>query len=109
MRSAQFKNRNINMAGNLFLLSGFKQSEQYPAIVCVHPGGGVKEQTAGAYAERVGDVYSAGRQNSATLRQPFWPGVNHALATFCKGSLQTVSGALAEEGGFCPSTLRNSQ
>jgi fermentation-respiration switch protein FrsA (DUF1100 family) len=46
MRSVQFKNRAINMTGNLHLPNGFKESEQYPAIVCVHPGGGVKEQTA---------------------------------------------------------------
>src|SRR5262249_3757507 len=44
MRSVQFKNRNINMAGNLYLPNGFKESEQYPAIVCVHPGGGVKNR-----------------------------------------------------------------
>ena len=55
MRSVQFKNRNINMAGNLYLPNGFKESEQYPAIVCVHPGGGVKEQTAGVYAQRLAD------------------------------------------------------
>lgn len=25
---------------------------KYPAIICVHPGGGVKEQTAGLYTEK---------------------------------------------------------
>src|SRR5262245_10544082 len=43
------------MAGNLYLPNGFKESEQYPAIVCVHPGGCVKEQTAGVYAQRLAD------------------------------------------------------
>jgi fermentation-respiration switch protein FrsA (DUF1100 family) len=55
MRNVQFKNRNINMAGNLYLPNGFEESEQYPAIVCVHPGGGVKEQTAGVYAQRLAE------------------------------------------------------
>jgi hypothetical protein len=43
MRSVQFKNRIIKMAGNLYRPNGLKESEQYPAVVCVHPGGGVKE------------------------------------------------------------------
>jgi uncharacterized protein len=53
MRSVQFKNRSIDMAGNLYLPNGFKESQRYPAIVCVHPGGGVKEQTVGVYAQRL--------------------------------------------------------
>jgi hypothetical protein len=32
------------MAGNLFQPNDFKASEHYPAIVGVHPGGGVKER-----------------------------------------------------------------
>ncbi len=55
MQSVQFKNRNITLAGNVFLPSGFKDGERYPAIVCVHPGGGVKEQTAGLYAQRLAE------------------------------------------------------
>jgi fermentation-respiration switch protein FrsA (DUF1100 family) len=54
-RGVTFKNRNINMAGNVYLPNGFKESERYPATVCVHPGGGVKEQTAGVYAQRLAD------------------------------------------------------
>jgi hypothetical protein len=46
MQSVQFKNRSINMAGSLYPPKNFKQSPQYGAIVCVHPDGGVKEQTA---------------------------------------------------------------
>jgi hypothetical protein len=36
MRSAQCN----RMAGNLYLPNGFRESEQYRAIVSVHPGGG---------------------------------------------------------------------
>jgi fermentation-respiration switch protein FrsA (DUF1100 family) len=52
MRSVQFKNRTINLAGNRYLPNGFKESERYPAVVCVHQSGGVKKQTAGVYAQR---------------------------------------------------------
>ena len=45
-----FKNHDILMSGNLYLPQGFSKSRQYAAIVVVHPGGGVKEQTAGLYA-----------------------------------------------------------
>lgn len=45
-----FKNDNLRMAGVLYLPAGMDESKKYPAIVCVHPGGGIKEQTAGLYA-----------------------------------------------------------
>jgi uncharacterized protein len=55
MRSVQFKNNAIEMAGNLYLPKGFTESQKYAALVCVHPGGGVKEQTAGLYAQRLAE------------------------------------------------------
>ena len=39
------------MVGDLFLPENFDSKAQYAAIIVVHPGGGVKEQTAGLYAE----------------------------------------------------------
>ncbi|MFB6888574.1 alpha/beta hydrolase [Kitasatospora sp. NPDC056327] len=50
MQSTTFPNGPITMAGNLFLPEGFDPDGSYPAVVTVHPGGGVKEQTAGLYA-----------------------------------------------------------
>ncbi|WP_310232830.1 alpha/beta hydrolase [Brevibacillus nitrificans] len=41
------------MAGDLYLPGGFEESKKYPALVTVHPGGGVKEQTAGLYAQNL--------------------------------------------------------
>lgn len=38
------------IAGNVYLPSDFKEGKKYPAIITVHPGGGVKEQTSGLYA-----------------------------------------------------------
>jgi len=55
MKSVQFKNGAVDMAGNLFLPNGFNESTRYPAIVSIHPGGGVKEQTAGLYAQRLAE------------------------------------------------------
>lgn len=53
MISAEFKNAGIVMRGNLHLPESFDGKEKYPAIVVVHPGGGVKEQVAGTYADRM--------------------------------------------------------
>src|SRR5688572_32547883 len=43
------------MAGNLYLPAGFDKNKKYAAIVVVHPGGGVKEQTAGLYAQQLAE------------------------------------------------------
>ena len=50
MRSVTFTNNTVPVAGNLHLPPGFDAAARYPALVCVHPGNGVKEQTAGIYA-----------------------------------------------------------
>lgn len=55
MKAVSFKNNAIDMAGNLYLPEGFSEAKRYAAIVVVHPGGGVKEQTAGVYAQRLAD------------------------------------------------------
>lgn len=48
-----FKNGIWKMAGDLYLPKDFDKNRKYAAIICVHPGGGVKEQTAGLYAEKL--------------------------------------------------------
>jgi fermentation-respiration switch protein FrsA (DUF1100 family) len=50
VQSVMFKNNEIMMSGNVYLPKGFSENRKYAAIVVVHPGGGVKEQTAGLYA-----------------------------------------------------------
>ncbi|EJB8474229.1 alpha/beta hydrolase [Citrobacter freundii] len=45
-----FRNNEIMMSGNVYVPPDFSENRQYAAIVVVHPGGGVKEQTAGLYA-----------------------------------------------------------
>lgn len=54
-QSIKFKNREIYMAGNIFLHKDFDQINKYPAIVIGHPAGGVKEQTAGIYASKMAE------------------------------------------------------
>jgi hypothetical protein len=55
MQSTTFPNGPITMAGNLFLPEDFDPNGSYPAIVTVHPGGGVKEQTVGLYAKKLAE------------------------------------------------------
>lgn len=54
-KSVTFKNNGIDMAGDLYLPKNFRESTKYPTIVSVHPGGGVKEQTAGLYAQKLAE------------------------------------------------------
>jgi len=55
LRTVSFKNNGIDMAGNLYLPKSFSETAKYPAIISVHPGGGVKEQTAGLYARKLAE------------------------------------------------------
>ncbi len=48
-----FKNRDITIVGNLYFPKNFDNSKKYSAIIVGHPAGGVKEQTAGLYAQKL--------------------------------------------------------
>jgi fermentation-respiration switch protein FrsA (DUF1100 family) len=53
-----FKNLNglgITMAATLYFPAGFDESKKYATVVVSHPGGGVKEQTAGLYASKLAE------------------------------------------------------
>jgi len=52
-QSVTFDNNGIRMAGDVYFPAGFDNGRKYAAIVSVHPGGGVKEQTAGLYAQKL--------------------------------------------------------
>ncbi len=50
-----FNNNNLKMAGNLYFPVAFDENKKYPVIITVHPGGGVKEQTSGLYAQKMAE------------------------------------------------------
>lgn len=53
MKKVNFKSNNLNVVANMYFPENFDENNQYTAIVVNHPAGGVKEQTAGLYAERL--------------------------------------------------------
>lgn len=56
MQKVHFNNangQNITMAAVIYFPDEFDESKRYPAVVVSHPGGGVKEQAAGLYAQRL--------------------------------------------------------
>lgn len=58
MSSVTFKNLNgqgTTLAAVVHFPAGFDASKAYPAVVVSHPGGGVKEQTAGLYAGKLAE------------------------------------------------------
>lgn len=54
-KSVKFENRTWDVAANLLLPKNFDEKKKYAAVVCVHPGSSVKEQTAGIYGQKLAD------------------------------------------------------
>ena len=46
----------INIVANVYTPANFNASKQYPTVVVAHPNGGVKEQVAGLYAQRLAEL-----------------------------------------------------
>ena len=53
VESVSFANKGIQLSGHLHLPPDFQADRKYPALVGVHPAGGVKEQTVGLYAAKL--------------------------------------------------------
>lgn len=45
----------IDIAANIYTPANYDKSKQYPTVVVAHPNGGVKEQVAGLYAQRLAE------------------------------------------------------
>ncbi len=54
-KTVSFFNRNIMISAHLHLPEGFQSNKKYPALVGIHPAGGVKEQTIGLYASKLAE------------------------------------------------------
>lgn len=51
----QYKLNGLDIAANVYTPAGYDPAKTYPAIVVAHPNGGVKEQVAGLYAQRLAE------------------------------------------------------
>ncbi|VFA41414.1 alpha/beta hydrolase [Chryseobacterium indologenes] len=62
----------ITLSAVIYFPEGFDQNKKYPSVVVSHPGGGVKEQTAGLYAKKLSEnglitiAYDASYQGEST-------------------------------------------
>jgi hypothetical protein len=50
-----YKLNGIDIAANIYTPANYDPSKTYPAVVVAHPNGGVKEQVAGLYAQRLAE------------------------------------------------------
>lgn len=50
-----YKLNGLDIVANIYTPANFDPSKKYPAVVVAHPNGGVKEQTAGLYAQRLAE------------------------------------------------------
>ncbi|WP_231403149.1 alpha/beta hydrolase [Hymenobacter guriensis] len=51
-----YKLNGIAIAANVYTPANYDASKTYPAVVVAHPNGGIKEQTAGLYAQRLAEA-----------------------------------------------------
>ncbi|WP_286770086.1 alpha/beta hydrolase [Sphingobacterium sp. 40-24] len=51
-----YKLNGIEIAANVYTPADYDASKKYPAVTVAHPNGGIKEQTAGLYAQRLAEA-----------------------------------------------------
>lgn len=51
-----YKLNGITIAANVYTPANYDASGKYPAVTVAHPNGGIKEQTAGLYAQRLAEA-----------------------------------------------------
>ena len=51
-----YKLNGIEISANVYTPANYDASRKYPAVVVAHPNGGVKEQVAGLYAQRLAEL-----------------------------------------------------
>ena len=55
IHTVTYKLNGNTIAANIYIPANFDSSKKYPAVVVAHPNGGVKEQTAGLYAQHLAE------------------------------------------------------
>lgn len=55
IHSVTYKINNILIAANIYTPPNYNGTTKYPTVVVAHPNGGVKEQVAGLYAQRLAE------------------------------------------------------
>ena len=55
IRSVTYKLNGLDISANVYTPANYDASKKYPAVVVAHPNGGVKEQVAGLYAQRLAE------------------------------------------------------
>jgi uncharacterized protein len=58
MKKVSFRSRNgedITISAVINFPAGFDEGKKHPGVIVAHPGGGVKEQTAGLYARKLAE------------------------------------------------------
>jgi fermentation-respiration switch protein FrsA (DUF1100 family) len=56
IRPVTYPLNGITIAANIYTPAHYDASKRYPAVVVAHPNGGVKEQVAGLYAQRLAEL-----------------------------------------------------
>ena len=52
----KYKLNGLDIAANVYTPANYDAASKFPAIVVAHPNGGIKEQTAGLYAQRLAEA-----------------------------------------------------
>lgn len=55
IQPVSYKLNGIDISANVYTPANYDASKKYPAVVVAHPNGGVKEQVAGLYAQRLAE------------------------------------------------------
>ena len=55
IRTVTYKLNGLDISANVYTPANYDASKKYPTVVVAHPNGGVKEQVAGLYAQRLAE------------------------------------------------------
>ncbi|MDH0893060.1 MULTISPECIES: alpha/beta hydrolase [unclassified Pseudomonas] len=102
----------ITLAAVIHQPAGFDASKQYPIIVVAHPGGGVKEQASGLYAQKLAEqgllaiAFDASYQGESTgvprqLENPYVRSEDISAVVDYLTTLPYVDGARIGAMGIC--------